>query len=144
MGSNGKKVCMKRRFKMLMSCMNAQLKKMGVAGSVCHQLCHHTVAPLTKGIREKKWTFWVQTVKAETVNNCCFAGLCTKVSICGPKTWMTAICTSVHVCHVLIDYLHCCTELKFTVQQLSLRKCLTCLQSTTSRLQLWQTSLELV
>jgi len=24
---------------------------------------------------------------------------------------MTEICASVHVCHVLIDYLHCCTQL---------------------------------
>jgi len=41
-------------------------------------------------------------------------------NIFNPKIWMTAICTSVHVCHVLINYFHCCTELKFTVQQLSL------------------------
>jgi len=33
---------------------------------------------------------------------------------------MTAVCTSVRVCPVMIHYIHCCTELKFTVQQLLL------------------------
>jgi len=33
---------------------------------------------------------------------------------------MAAVSTSVHVFNVLIHYLHCCTELKFAVQQLSL------------------------
>jgi len=46
---------------------------MGGAGSVCHRLCRQTVA---QGIREsKRKTFRAQTVKAQIVNNCCFAGV---------------------------------------------------------------------
>jgi len=90
--------------------------RMEVDGSVYHCLCHQTVPLSTKCMHESnRRTFW-----AQTVNNCCLLGCIDELKICGPKTWMTAICTSVCVCHVIIHYLHRCTELKFTVQELSL------------------------
>ena len=53
------------------------------------------------GITDACWTaLWVERLQSEDMND--------------------AICTCMPVCHVLIHYLHCCTELKFTVQQLSL------------------------
>jgi len=86
-----------------------------------HRLCHQRVALSTKGMCEsKRQTFRTQIVKAQTVNNCCLLDCIDESNIRGPETWMTAICTSVRVCHVLINYLHSCTELKFTIQQSSL------------------------
>jgi len=90
--------------------------RMEAAGSVCHWLYYQTVPLSTKCMHESnRRTFWTQTV-----NNCCLLGCINELNICSPKTWMGAICTSVCVCHVLIHYLHRCTELKFTVHELSL------------------------
>jgi len=56
-------------------------------------------------VEGKRWIFWAQTVQAQTVktqtvNNCCFSGLYwwDKHFICGLRTWMTVISTSVCVC----------------------------------------------
>jgi len=87
--------------------------RMVVARSACHQLCHQTVMLSTKAMLEsKRWTF-----QAQTVNNWCVLGYHWTKHM-RPKD--SAICTSVCTCHVLTHSLDCCSDLIFTVQQLSL------------------------
>ena len=76
---------------------------------------------MTRGMRQsKRQTCPAQAVKALTVNYCCLLECIAELNIWETTTCITAISTSVHVCHVLIHYLHCFSELKFKVQQLSL------------------------
>jgi len=117
-----KKVYAKRRFEMLMFCENAYSWRMGVTESVCHQLCRQTVALSTNGMHEIRGHFECQLWKHK-LNNCGFAGLYVWIKHLQSRDMnacKAAICTSVHLCHVLIHYLHCCTGIKFTIQQLSL------------------------
>jgi len=84
------------------------------AGSVCHRLCHQTLALSTNGMHEsKRQTFRAQTVKAQTVNNWYLLDYIDELNVCSPGCNLHT-CAYLSCVHVLIHYFHCCIELKLT------------------------------
>jgi len=109
--------------------------RMAAAGSVCHWLCHQTVALLTKGMSEsKRETFWTQKVKAQTGNNWCLLDCIV--------SWTFTVRRH-EWCHL---HMYACLSRADTLPPLLhwakvhssavITKCLICLLFTTSKLQL--------
>ena len=108
-----------KRFKMLMSSVaRTRSSRMVVAGPdqtsglVCLRLCHQTKGHAWKQEED------ISRANCESTNceYCSFAGLYS-VKHLRPKGMNDC---NLHICACLSYHLHCCTELKFTVQQLSL------------------------
>ena len=116
MESDTRKSVQKEDLRSLIWVARVRSWRMVVAGSVCRRLCREAVALSPKGMHESKrkhklWQqkLWITVALLD----------CIELSVCGPRTRMTAIYTSVHLCHVLICYLRCYTGLtQLTVQKL--------------------------
>jgi len=105
-----------RKFEMLMSRESAQLKN-GSGWISLSSILPSDNGAVDWGMHEsKKQRFWAQTVKTHTLNNCCLLDCIAELNIAAQKhEWLQFAHLCVFVMCWYID-LHCCTELKFTVQ----------------------------